>query len=124
MERQRNVRAPPRRAPRRGAPGREAGQAKRLEFVLVDKGVPKKTTHALTKEHPFEVHRYGWAEKPIDPVNGEKMFKPLKYSWCVEAAHAQVGRSRRLAESFENTSESSSAWLQLACRAMSLNAIE
>lgn len=48
-----------------------------------------------------EVRRYGWVEKPIDPETGKKMFEPLEYSWRVEAAHAQVGRSRRLAKSFQ-----------------------
>jgi hypothetical protein len=42
----------------------------------------------------------------------------------VETAHAQLGKSRHMAKSFENTPESATAWLQLACVAMLLNAIE
>jgi putative transposase len=100
------------------------GQAERLELVLVDKGVSKKAAHTMTKEHQLEVRQYGWPVKPVDPETGKKIFKPLKYSWRVETAHAQLGKSRRLAKSFENTPESASAWLQLACISMLLNDIE
>jgi putative transposase len=97
------------------------GQADRLELVLVDKGVSKKAAAAASKEYGVEVRQYGWPVKPTDPVTGKHIFKPLRYSWRVETAHAQLFKSRRLAKSFENTPESATAWLQLACIAMLLN---
>jgi hypothetical protein len=75
---------------------RNNGQDERLELVLVDKGVSKNAAYAMTKEHDLEV----------------------------ETTHAQLGKSRHMAKSFENTPESATAWLQLACVAMLLNAIE
>jgi putative transposase len=97
------------------------GHSKRLDVLLADKGISAKAAERLTKEHGFEVRRYGWTTQPVDPVTGRKVFKPLKHSGKVEAAHAQLGKSRRLAKSFENTEQSATAWLNLACIAMVLN---
>jgi len=38
----------------------------------------------------------------------------------VEVAHGRLGRSRRLAKSFENTTTSATGWLQVACIATTL----
>lgn len=97
------------------------GQNERLDVLLADRGISAKTAERLTKEHDFEVRRYGWATQPVDPLTGRKVFKPLKHAWKVEAAHAQLDKSRRLAKSFENTERSATAWLNLACIAMVLN---
>jgi transposase len=42
------------------------------------------------------------------------VFRPIAYAWRVEVAHGNLGWSRRLAKSFENTTASASGWLQLA----------
>lgn len=96
------------------------GQDERLEVLLADKGVSAKTAKQLSLANGFEVKRYGWDQQPIDPTTGRKVFKPLRHAWRVEAAHAQIGKSRRLSKSFENTEESATAWLNLACVAMVL----
>jgi hypothetical protein len=49
-----------------------------------------------------------------------KQFHPFARAWRGEVAHAQLGRSRRLSRSFENTTNSSTAWLELACIRASL----
>ncbi|NJC64181.1 IS5 family transposase [Planosporangium flavigriseum] len=41
-------------------------------------------------------------------------FRPLQPLWKVEAAFADLGRWRRLARSFEGTSASATAWMQVA----------
>jgi hypothetical protein len=38
----------------------------------------------------------------------------------VEVAHGGLGRPRRLAKSFENTTTSATGWLQVACIAITL----
>ncbi|MQW74940.1 hypothetical protein GHK92_03560 [Nocardioides sp. dk4132] len=42
------------------------------------------------------------------------------WAWRVEVAHGRLGRSRRLARSFENTTTSATGWLQVACIATTL----
>jgi transposase len=42
-------------------------------------------------------------------------FRPIRHAWRVEVAHGRLGRSRRLAKSFENTTTSATGWLQVAC---------
>jgi hypothetical protein len=48
------------------------------------------------------------------------MFRPIAHAWRMEVAHGRLGRSRRLARSFENTTISATGWLQVACVAMVL----
>jgi len=43
-----------------------------------------------------------------------------RHAWRVEVAHGRLGRSRRLAKSFENTTTSATGWLQVACIATAL----
>ncbi len=47
-------------------------------------------------------------------------FRPIRHAWRVEVAHGRLGRSRRLAKSFENTTASATGWLQVACIATTL----
>jgi hypothetical protein len=51
------------------------------------------------------------------------MFRPIAHAWRMEVAHGRLGRSRRLARSFENTTISATGWLQVACVAMVLRAV-
>lgn len=95
----------------------------RLELVLVDKGTSEQRAKASSKLCGVEVRRLFWDEKPVDPRTGERVFKPLPYAWRVEVAPGHVGRSRWLAKSFENSTDSATAWLQLACIARLLGAI-
>lgn len=44
----------------------------------------------------------------------------VQHAWRVEFAHGRLGRSRRLAKSFENTTTSATGWLQVACIATTL----
>jgi transposase len=50
----------------------------------------------------------------------EPTFRPIRYAWRVEVAHGRLGRSRRLAKSFENATTSATGWLQVACIATTL----
>jgi transposase len=43
------------------------------------------------------------------------VFRPIRHAWRVEVAHGRLGRARRLAKSFENTTGSATGWLQVAC---------
>ncbi|MCU1613396.1 MAG: family transposase [Frankiales bacterium] len=43
------------------------------------------------------------------------MFRLIRHAWRVEVAHGRLGRARRLAKSFENTTTSATGWLQVAC---------
>lgn len=51
--------------------------------------------------------------KHRDRLKGE--FKPIRPLWRVEDCFAELGRWRRLARSFEATSASATAWMQVAC---------
>ena len=63
--------------------------------------------------HELEVRRVGWDDK-------QPVFRPIRHALRVEVAHGGLGRSRRLAKSFENTTTSATGWLQLACIATTL----
>jgi hypothetical protein len=51
-----------------------------------------------------ELRRVGWDDK-------HPLFRPIRHAWRVEVAHGRLGRSRRLAKSFENTTTSATGWL-------------
>ena len=59
------------------------------------------------------MRRVGWDDK-------QPVFRPIRHAWRVEVAHGRLGRSRRLAKSFENTTTSATGWLQVACIATTL----
>ena len=80
----------------------------RLEVVLVDRGLTAGAAAKLGRWHGIEVRRVGWDDK-------QPTFRPIRHAWRVEVAHGRLGRSRRLAKSFENTTASASGWLQVAC---------
>jgi hypothetical protein len=84
------------------------GVAGRLELVLVDRGVTARAAAQLCRRHGYEVRRVGWDDK-------QPVFRPIRHAWRVEVAHGRLGRSRRLAKSFENTTSSATGWLQVAC---------
>ena len=79
-----------------------------LELILVDWGVTAAAARALDHDHDLEVGRVGWDDK-------QPVFRPIRHTWRVEVAHERLGRSRRLAKSFENTTTSATGWLQIAC---------
>ena len=89
------------------------GVTGRLDLVLVDRGTTAKAAAAMSRRFGFEVRRVYWPDKSPE-------FRPLPYAWRVEVAHGMLGRSRRLAKSFENTTSSASAWLRVACAALLL----
>lgn len=86
----------------------EQGAVARLELVLVDRGVTAAAAAKLSRRHDLEVRRVGWDDK-------QPVFRPIRHAWRVEVAHGRLGRSRRLAKSFENTVSSATGWLQVAC---------
>jgi hypothetical protein len=90
----------------------EQGVAGRLDLVLVDRGVTA-AADALRRRHALEVRRVGWDDK-------QPVFRPIRHAWRVEVAHGRLGRSRRLAKSFEDTTTSATGWLQVACVATTL----
>jgi putative transposase len=89
------------------------GVTARLELVLVDRGVTAAAARTLGHHHDLEVRRVGWDDK-------QPTFRPIRHAWRVEVAHGRLGRSRRLAKSFENTTTSATGWLQVACIATTL----
>ena len=89
------------------------GVTDRLELVLVDRGVTARAADKLGRRHGVEVRRVGWDDK-------QPVFRPIRHAWRVEVAHGRLGRSRRLAKSFENTTASATGWLQVACIATTL----
>jgi len=89
------------------------GVTDRLELVLVDRGVTAAAARALGRGYDLEVRRVGWDDK-------QPAFRPIRHAWRVEVAHGRLGRSRRLAKSFENTTTSATGWLQVACIATTL----
>jgi putative transposase len=92
----------------------EQGVAGRLDLVLVDRGVTAAAARALGRQHDVELRRVGWEDK-------QPVFRPIRHAWRVEVAHGRLGRSRRLAKSFENTTTSATGWLQVACVATTLH---
>ena len=91
----------------------EQGVAGRLELVLVDRGVTAAAARTVGRDHAVEVRRVGWDDK-------QPVFRPIRHAWRVEVAHGRLGRSRRLAKSFENTTTSATGWLQVACIATTM----
>lgn len=91
----------------------QQGVTHRLDLVLVDRGVTATAARNLGREHDLEVRRVGWDDK-------QPVFRPIRHAWRVEVAHGRLGRSRRLAKSFENTTTSATGWLQVACIATTL----
>ncbi len=89
------------------------GVTGRLELVLVDRGVTATAARRLGRAHGVEVRRVGWDDK-------QPVFRPIRHAWRVEVAHGRLGRARRLAKSFENTTTSATGWLQVACIATTL----
>ena len=89
------------------------GVTSRLELVLVDRGVTAAAARRLGRNYDLEVRRVGWDDK-------QPVFRPIRHAWRVEVAHGRLGRSRRLAKSFENTTTSATGWLQVACIATTL----
>ena len=79
------------------------GVTNRLELVMVDRGVTAATGRRLGRHHDLEVRRVGWDDK-------QPVFRPIRHAWRVEVAHGRLGRSRRLAKSFENTTTSATGW--------------
>jgi len=55
-----------------------------------------------------------WTLEIIKRSDAAKGFEPLPRRWVVERTFAWFGRNRRLAKDFEETIESSTAWLMLA----------
>lgn len=74
----------------------EQGVTGRLELVLVNRGMTAGAATTLGRRHGVEVRRVGWDDK-------QPVFRPIRHAWRVEVAHSRLGRSRRLAKSFENT---------------------
>ncbi len=72
------------------------GVTGRLELVLVDRGVTEAAARTLGQHHEIEVRRVGWDDK-------RPVLRPIRHAWRVEVAHGRLGRSRRQAKSFENT---------------------
>ncbi len=85
-------------------------------MVLVDKGVTALAGARPSRVLGLQVCRVGHDKKP-------GTFVPLPLAWRVEVAHGRLLRQRRLARSFENTLESATGWLQVACLAAALDAI-
>jgi hypothetical protein len=75
------------------------GVTGRLELVLVDRGVTAAAARTPGRHHDLEVRRVGWDDK-------RPVFRPIRDAPHVEVAHGRLGRSRRLATSFENTTAS------------------
>ena len=91
----------------------QQGVTDRLELVLVDRGVTAAAARTLGHHHDLEVRWVGWDDK-------QPVFRPIRHAWRVEVAHGRLGRSRRLAKSFENTTTSATGWLRVACFATTL----
>lgn len=89
------------------------GAGRRLEVVFVDRGITAAAARDMGRRRGIEVRRVGWDDK-------QPVFRPIRHAWRVEVAHGQLGRARRLAKSFENTTTSATGWLQVACIATTL----
>ena len=86
----------------------ELGVTGRLELVLVDRGTSARAARSLGQRFGCEVRRVFWPDR-------QPAFRPLAHAWRVEVADGLLGRRRRLAKSFENTTSSASGWLRVAC---------
>jgi putative transposase len=91
----------------------QQGVTDRLELILVDRGVTAAAARTLGRDHDVEVRRVGWDDK-------QPTFRPIRHVGRIEVAHGRLGRCRRLAKSFENTTTSATGWLQVACIATTL----
>lgn len=91
----------------------QQGVTDRLELILVDRGVTAAAARTLGRDHGLVVRLVGWDDK-------QPVFRPIRNAWRVEVAHGRLGRSRRLANPFENTTTSAAGWLQVACIATTL----
>ena len=76
-------------------------------------GVTEAAARKLGSDYDLELRRVGWDDK-------QPVFRPIRHAWRVEVAHGRLGRARRLAKSFENTTTSATGWLQVACIATTL----
>jgi len=92
------------------------GQSDRLALVLVDRGVSERGARGIGNQHDLEV-------RIVHHDGPRGTFEPLPFAWRVEVAHSLLLRSRRLSRSFENTLDSASGWLQVACIAAVLDAL-
>lgn len=100
----------------------DSGLAERLELVLVDRGTSKRSAARLSARFGVEVRPLRWDVPQVDAA-GRRVFRPIRHAWRVEVAHCLLGRRRRLAKSFENTTASGTRWLRVACVAMLLEAL-
>jgi len=62
----------------------------------------------------------GASRSPISPRPDFWPWTWPRRAWRVEVAHGPLSRSRRLANSFENTTTSGTGWLPVACIATML----
>ncbi|MDX6203129.1 MAG: hypothetical protein QOJ83_2629 [Frankiales bacterium] len=92
------------------------GQSARLDLVLVDRGVTAKASRQMSADHALEV-------RVVHHGGPKGTFIPIPHAWKVEVAHSRLLRSRRLARSFENTLDSATGWLQVACISAVLDAL-
>src|SRR4051812_27116666 len=67
----------------------------------------------MSRHHDLEMRRVGWDDK-------QPVFRPIRHAGRVEVSRGRLGRARRLAKSFENTTSSATGWLQVACIATTL----
>jgi len=88
-----------------------------LECVKVDRGIKDATASRLGEKFGLKVEIYGGP----GPA-GE--FVPVPQAWKVEVAHGILGRYRRLAKSYENTTTSATTWLQIAAVGMVLKSLD
>ena len=91
----------------------ELGVTERLELVLVDRATTARAARSMSARFGLEVRQVFWPDR-------QPVFRPIALAWRVEVAHGLLGRSRRLAKSFENTTSSATGWLQVACVALLL----
>lgn len=70
----------------------------------MDRGVTAAAGSGLGRHHDLEVRRVGCEDK-------QSVFRTTQHAWRIEVAHGPLGRSRRLAKSFENTIISATGWL-------------
>ena len=100
-------------APQSEGPGQRVFAASQIGPVVTPR-VTRSTRLVSARRHKLlEIRRVGWDEK-------QPVFRPIRHAWRVEVAHGRLGRSRRLAKSFENTTNSATGWLQVACIATTL----
>jgi hypothetical protein len=62
----------------------------------------------LGRDPDVEVRRVAWDDK-------QPTFRTIRHARRVEVAHGRLGRRRRLAKSFENTTTSATGCLRVAC---------